>query len=41
MRTIILINRQKIDFIEGVRENYLALQSLYEEHKYGSKKEDM
>ena len=31
----------RIDFIEGMRENYLGLQSPYEEQKYGSKIEDM
>jgi len=41
MRTIIHINRQRIDLIEGVRENNLGLQSLYEEQKYGSKIEDI
>ena len=32
---------ERIDFIEGVRENYLGLQSLHEEQKYGSKIEDI
>ena len=32
---------ERIDFIEGVMENYLGLQSLYEEQEYGSKIKDI
>ena len=32
---------ERIDFIEGVRENYLGLQSPYEEQKYGSEIEEI